>query len=737
MTPFTRRILFLLFFLSGFCSLLYQVIWTRMAFASFGIIIPVLSVVLSVFMLGLSVGAWLGGWLIGPLQKKSGLSAIFFYGLMELFIGAGAFAVPKLFGLGEEILLSAGQMDSFRYLLFSAVALGLSIFPWCLFMGTTFPFMMAFVRTQDPRSADSFSYLYLANVLGAMSGTFLTAIVLIEVLGFRRTLFVAALANLTVALISGALAWHHRRAIEPALSETAASTKSLVQSKPPVSRRRLIKWILFSTGFSAMAMEVVWARAFTPILRTQVYSFAMILFAYLGATFLGSALYRRDLRHNHVRSVAELASVLAIAAFLPIVFNDLRFLWSNAFLANYAISSIIVLSSICPLCMVLGYLTPSLIDEGALGDPASAGTAYAVNVLGCIVGPLFSSYVLLPWLGERYGLILLALPFLVFYFFASKSLSTSYRFGVGLVSVALLFWSMFYAVDFAGLVSRKANVVQIRRDYAASVISASEGVRKHLLVNGVGMTGLVADTKFMAHLPLVFHTGKPESALIICFGMGTTFRSALSWKVETTAVELVPSVKDAFGFYHADAARVLSNPKAHVIIDDGRRYLKRTREKFDVIVIDPPPPVTAAGSSLLYSKEFYELAKQHLKPNGILQAWLVPAELATEQAVLRSLRDSFPYVQCFGSLGDRGTHMLASMEPIMMFASKALASVMPIDASRDLLEWSPSPDLPAYLQEVLSKSIPVERVLNPDPKIRITDDHPYNEYFLLRSWGLF
>jgi spermidine synthase len=740
MTQSTRRILFLLFFLSGFCGLLYQVIWTRMAFASFGIIIPVLSVVLSIFMLGLAIGAWAGGRLIGPLQKKSGLSAIFLYGLIELFIGTGAFAVPKLFGLSEEILLSAGQTDSFRYLLFSAVALGLSIFPWCLCMGATFPFMMAFVRTQDPGRVDSFSYLYLANVLGAMSGTFLTAIVLVEVLGFRHTLFVAAFANFSVALISGALAWRHRRAIQPALSEARISAPPLMKSDSSVSHH-LIKWILFSTGFCAMAMEVVWARAFTPVLRTQVYSFAMILFAYLGATFLGSALYRRDLRRNHVRPVAELASVLAVVAFLPIVLNDVRFLLAVAaflpiVLAKYASSAIIVLSSICPLCMVLGYLTPSLIDEGALGDPAGAGKAYAVNVLGCILGPLFASYVLLPWLGERYGLILLALPFLVFYFFISKSLSASYRFGVGLISVVLVFWSMFYAVDFAGLVSHKVKGFEVRRDYAASVISVGEGRGKSLLVNGVGMTSLIPATKFMAHLPLILHTGKPESVLIICFGMGTTFRSALSWNVETTAVELVPSVKDAFGFYHADAARVLRNPKGHIIVDDGRRYLKRTREKFDVIVIDPPPPPAAAGSSLLYSTEFYQLAKRHLNPNGILQAYLPRTESGTEQAVLRSLRDSFPYVQCFSSLGDVGTHMLASMEPITMSTPESLANTMPANAAEDLLEWSTSPDLPAYLQEVLSKSIPVKEMLSPDPRIRISDDHPYNEYFLLRRLRL-
>src|SRR5260370_12843495 len=56
-----KPILFLLFFCSGFCSLLYQVVWVRMAFAHFGVITPVLSVVLSVFMLGLGLGSWLGG----------------------------------------------------------------------------------------------------------------------------------------------------------------------------------------------------------------------------------------------------------------------------------------------------------------------------------------------------------------------------------------------------------------------------------------------------------------------------------------------------------------------------------------------------------------------------------------------------------------------------------------------------------------------------------------------------
>src|SRR5947208_2616319 len=97
MTSFKRPVLFLMFFVSGFCGLVYQVVWTRLAFASFGIITPVLSVVISVFMLGLAVGAWAGGQGIGPLTQKTGVSAVAFYALAELMIGLGAAMVPKLF----------------------------------------------------------------------------------------------------------------------------------------------------------------------------------------------------------------------------------------------------------------------------------------------------------------------------------------------------------------------------------------------------------------------------------------------------------------------------------------------------------------------------------------------------------------------------------------------------------------------------------------------------------------
>lgn len=735
MTLFRRQILFLLFFVSGFSSLVYQVVWTRMAFATFGIITPVLSVVISVFMLGLCIGAWAGGRSIEWLTTKTRSSAIVFYMSTELMIGMSAFAVPFLFGVSEKVLLAAGEMDSLRYLVFSAVLLKVSILPWCVCMGATFPFMMAYVREQDRRNSESFSFLYVANVLGAMIGTLVTALVLVELFGFSQTLGIAAVGNFSIALISGCLARTAGKPYRVTIAQIEPSPSAL---KPiqNFAQPSLGRWILFSTGFASMAMEVVWSRAFTPVLRTQVYSFALIVFAYLGATLVGSLLYRRSVRNNSLWNVAKLMPIAAVAAFLPIIVNDLPFLTAIGRVSGYLSSALLILS-ITPLCAALGYLTPSLIDQDGKGDPAQTGNAYALNVLGCILGPIFASYVLLPWLGEHYALISLGLPFLAFYLVTSNALSSGTRRATAVLAILALAWSLVAPKDLAACLTRVGCPVETRRDYAASVISAGANRDKRLFVNGIGVTELTPETKFMSHLPLAFHVGKPQSALIICFGMGTSFRSALSWGVDTTAVELVPSVKESFGFFHGDAAQLEANPKGHIVVDDGRRYLKRTSKMFDVIVTDPPPPVEAAGSSLLYSEEFYALVKQHLNPNGIIQVWFPGGEMKTTQAILRSLQESFPYVQCFRGINGHGEHMLASMQPLQELTTEQIASALPANAAHDLLEWTESPNLIGYLDRVLAAPVSATAQLNRDPSIRITDDQPYNEYFFLRRSRLF
>jgi spermidine synthase len=717
---YRNKLLFVFFFVSGFCSLLYQVIWVRLAFASFGIIAPVISVVISVFMSGLALGSWGGGELISVLTRKTKLSALIFYALMEIFIGIGAFAVPHLFALGETSLQAAGQSNSFAYLLFSAIAIALSIFPWSVFMGATFPLIMAYIKEYDRLSEQSFSFLYTANVLGSLLGTLLTATVFVEMLGFRNTLRAASVANFLIAVASIAL-WV-RSVNQVRARERAIEPESLTM---PVRIPRHLYIILFTTGGTSLSMEVIWTRSFTPILGTQVYSFAALLFVYLLSTWYGSYLYRRDLKHAAIRPIAQLFATLAVVAFLPIILND-PYLFQDA-LARF----LIALASISPFCAVLGYLTPRLIDEYTAGIPDLAGKVYAVNMLGCILGPLLASYVLLPLFGTNLSLIMLATPFLLFHIIYGDVASHLSRWVIFPLVGIFLFSLLFVNISHESPCRTVGNDCEIRRDYAATIASTGTGLQKMLYVNGVGITSLTPITKYMAHLPLAFHQGQPKTGLTICFGMGTTYRSLLSWNVQATAVELVPSVKEAFPYFHADAEAILRHPNGRIIIDDGRRFLNRSNEAFDVIIVDPPPPIEAAGSSLLYSKEFHETVKQHLKPSGIFQTWFPGGEERILQAIARSLVDVFPHVKVYRSIEGWGLHFLASMSPLETPTTEKMLSRLSVQAQNDLLEWSEN-DLRSDLEKVLSNEVPVTNLLSSDPFTKITDDSPYNEYYLIR-----
>ncbi len=744
--PF-RIPLVLCFFLSGFCGLLYQVVWVRLAFAAFGIITPVLSIVISVFMLGLAVGSWVAGRRVAAWTRRSHRTAVYFYAACEAGIGLGAFVVPPLFRLGQRLLLPLGEMDSFEYLVLSAGVLAITILPWCLLMGATFPLMMAFVKEVDRSENDSFSYLYAANVAGAALGVAVTAIVLIEVLGFSSTLFVAATLNVLICSIAVLMGLRHPLAESGTSEDSVAAIVEQGPGAEPLGRSQ--EWsaiaILFTTGFCALGLEVVWTRAFVPVLKTTVYSFALLLFAYLVATYVGSWLYRRHLAQGEVARTAELLATLAVVAPLPILLNDPR-LGANA---------LVILISIFPFCMLLGYLTPKLFDRYSLGFPESAGRAYAINVIGCILGPLVASYVILPLIGVRYAMAVLALPFLIMMMVTWKTTlhQRPVRLAVAVFSIGLIAVAISYSVSFEeGLLREGA---EIRRDHTATVISEGQGIGRdgqRLLVNGIGITHKNPITKIMAHLPLAFHHRKPESALVICFGMGTTFRAMMSWGIEVTAVELVPSVRDAFSFYFEDAEALMKHQRGDIVIDDGRRYLQRTSKRFDVITIDPPPPVQAAGSSLLYSTEFYRLVKSRLKKGGIVQQWYPGSiafgdrtlEMATDlevrgttplSAVLRSAKEEFEYLQIYPSFQGWGWHILLSEEPIDEPTVDEFVERMPPPARKDLLEWNSgeNEDIRRFVSAILDTNIAIERVLGDNSDVRIDDDRPYNEYYLVRS----
>jgi len=413
---------------------------------------------------------------------------------------------------------------------------------------------------------------------------------------------------------------------------------------------------------------------------------------------------------------------LSLLGLLPLITSDLR-------LGVHP--STRVFAGVMPFSCVIGFLTPMLVDRWSQGNPGRAGRAYALNVLGCILGPLIAGFLLLPWFGERVSMLIFVMPFFVMAIFPVSGAKIRPAVRVGALAIVAAAIAIFLgAKDFEALFPARV----VLRDSAATVIATGTGNQKQLLVNGIPMTGLRAITKLMAHLTLASHEQPPQSTLVICFGMGTTFRSALSWGVPATVVDLIPSVPKLFPYFHQDASRVLASPNAHVIVDDGRRFLERTSQTFDSIIVDPPPPVPAAGSSLLYSKEFYVLVKQHLRTGGIFQQWLPEGDAQTQSAVAHALKDSFPYVRVFGYPGDTGLQFLASMSPIAIRTPAELVERMPANAIADLVEWAPQRTAESLLRIPVSNELTLDTIIRRSPGTPVLqDDRPVNEYYFLRT----
>ena len=709
---------FVFFFISGFCSILYELVWLRLAMAEFGVTTALVSMVLSVFMGGLGAGSWIAGRLVRRYGDRLRFPPLRLYAFTELLIAVSAVAVPLQLVWGNHLLARMADrvpISSGTYYLVSGAWLALTLVPWCACMGATIPLAMFAIRHNSAYdSRRSFSFLYLANVLGAVAGASIP-LLLIELYGFRGTLRAGAVLNTLIFAAAFALSYESRQSA-PIMTEHPAE-------KPPTPvASRFILLLLFTTGLTTMGAEVIWIRLFAAYIGPVVYAFATILAAYLAATFLGSRVYRIwSRRHDHEDPVLWIS--LAFFSLLSLLAADGRLVLN---------ANLRVLLGVAPFAGVIGFLTPMLVDRWSGGDPDRAGRAYAVNVAGCILGPLLSGFFLLPWLGEQKSMLLLALPWvamaLILFTRTPRRLRQMATAG-GLIAAALavFFLTQDYKADYPDRVEL--------RDSTATVIATGSGMDKMLLVNGVGMTSLTPITKMMAHMTLASLRQPPHNVLVICFGMGTTFRSVISWNVPVTTVELVPSVPKLFSFYHPDAEQVLASPLGHVVIDDGRRYLERVPVQYDAIIIDPPPPVPAAGSSLLYSRDFYELAKQRLRPGGILQQWLPPeADVEDQAAIARALTDVFPYVRVYGSVYVAGLHYFASMSPIPIRSAEDLVALMPSAAVADMMEWGPAQTPVAQFDLMLSNWFPPKALIERSPGTpALQDDRPVNEYYLLRE----
>jgi spermidine synthase len=715
-----RALLASCFLVSGFTALLYQTVWMRLSLAKFGVNTSVVATVLAVFMLGLAAGSAGASRLVDRAGERFGIGPLRIYGLAELFVGLGGIAVPTLLTGGRQVLLAVGPASGLAYSAASTAILAAILLPFCTAMGLTFPSAIAFLKRAGAagEGREPFSSLYLANVIGALVGAVLTPLLLIEYYGFLATCRGAAVLNVAIAAV--ALSSFPRGALAPV--EDARRPEE-PRASDAVSRVRLLA--LFATGFTTMGMEVLWMRLYPRIVGTMVYSFAAIVSVYLIATTLGSTLYRLARRRELAGRLGVWLPWLCAASLLPLLSASVTF---------PAINGIVrVLIGLVPFCALLGFLTPALVDREAGDDPAAVGRAYGINLLGCLLGPLVAGFVLLPTMGLRATAVALALPL------GALCLTPAVRRDGPVASSLAALAACAGLLLGTTLFEEKFPAAQVRRDHVATVIAVGQGRDKSLLVNGVGMTALTTITKMMAHFPaahLKRPEGRPLDALVICFGMGTTFRALASWGANVTAVELVPSVPKMFGYYFPEGPDMVkaSSGRLRIIADDGRRFLDRSHDMFDLITIDPPPPVEAAGSGMLYSKEFYTSAKRRMRPGAILQTWLPTADRETVAGMTLSVLESFPYVRVMSAVDGTGYHVTASNDPIPHLTPDQLVGRMPPAALADMREWDqvPAADFFDYMlsHEYVTESLLIGR--SREATLGISDDRPVNEFYFMR-----
>ena len=732
-----------IFVLSGAAGLIYEIVWSRQLVLVFGNTTQAVSAILTGFFGGMAIGAAIGGRVADRVRSPLRL-----YGLLELALVVVVLVTPLTFGWIHEAYRGIyPALESTPWLAVARLVLAvLALAPATIMMGATFPALVRHL-TRSEAVSEAFGRLYSANTLGAVAGTLLAGILLIELFGLSGALRIGAAASGTAGLIA---LWLARRAQTREPGDEPSSV-----SRAPENERRPIPWlplvIAFVSGLTSLGYQVTWTRLLASGTGGLTYVFTVILALFLIGIALGAVVFNR-LRTQIKDPVRVLAwtqfavAVLAIAGLVLVISQPRLLDPANPFGSISALVTAAI-GVVLPVTIVMGIAFPTAsellrAEHGQAGE--ASGLLLAANTTGAILGSLVIPFVLMPTIGSPRIVVLLAamnvalgLALAMLMRPIARQTATA---GLAIALAIALVGAIPGLVrqpNEALIAAKGWKLFESREDEIASVQSGQKSTTAELWVGGTSMTLLTVDAKLMPILPLI---ARPQStrALVVAFGMGTAFRTALVAGLKTDAVELVPSVPKMFGHYYPDAAAVLADPNGKVIVADGRNHLELTDERFDIIVTDPPPPIQSSGVSVISSLEYYQQGELHLTPGGVMMQWTPFGTSAADlKDHMRTFAEVFPHVTAIKGPGGYGFYMLGSDQPI---------DIAP-DASREVLGRpgvladissafdSPASNIDAWLavfdRQAWMQDDALRTYAGPGPLI--TDDAPRPEYFVIRG----
>ncbi len=694
-------------FLSGAASLIYELVWIRQLSLVFGATLYAISAVLCAFMAGLALGAaGSARYLKWAAQSGKPLNLLFLYGAIEAGIGLYGLAFPWGLKLLESVypaLMGHSLGSGLSLHIVEFVLAALLMLPPTLLMGATLPVFASWaIAGRVGRIFSSMSVLYSVNTFGGVFGCLFTQWFAIEALGIQATLWTAVALNFAIFLVC--LPYRKQSAPAPQAALEDEETPREPADETVLSRGwSLLLLLLFVfSGLAALANEILWTRILVFPLGMTLYSFALILATFLFCIALGSLISEKLLGSAHrVRTFlllefaigAACLAILPLFAYLPEwtaqadrLFYDLE----NTPGRTLAVRSLFAFGLMFFPSLGFGLLFPlaNRIHLGLFGSISDTlGKTYAFNTLGAVAGTALAPFVLIPMLGIRTSLVVLALGLLVpagiglLWFLDSKKS----KLAVVCAGLALLVLGTTQISGSGGeggpLLSRmEINVDKDRTDTLAykegsfatlAVVEDQETRARTLYVNGFSTAtvsrslGGSAYMQAMGFVPMMLHP-KPERALVIGFGTGNTLGSVARFPgVEVDGVEIDPNVLTLAPWFSRWNHDVLNRPNVRMTIQDGRAYTRWTQNSYDVITLEPMSPVQA-GVVHLYSRDFYEQALQRLNPGGLLMQWL-PLHLVSEEdarAIVQTFRSVFPEVTVWNSFLTRIVLLVGSKEPV-------------------------------------------------------------------------
>ena len=680
-------VLFLLFIGSGCAALIYEIVWFQLLQLIIGSSSISLGILLGTFMGGMCLGSLLFARMISPRQHPLRV-----YAALEAGIGALGLLILIVMPLVGGIYTAWGGEGVFG-IIFRAVVAGICLLPPTVLMGATLPAISRWVKA-TPEGMAWLGFFYGGNIAGGVIGCVLAGFYLLREFDVATATFVAVAFNVAVALIAYVLAGQTSYDVDVATASGSSSS---------AAGNRAVYVTIALSGLTALAAEVVWTRLLSLHFGATVYTFALILAVFLVGLGIGStagATLARDIvSPKRALGWCQLLLCGAIAWAAYELTESLPYWPINPYIATtpwftLQLDLVRCFWVVLPGAMLWGASFPLALAAVAATEQDAArlaGGVYAANTVGAIAGSLITSFILIPWIGtshaEQVIIIVSALSALIMLepSFATAAVrpaglhpeSAPARGGWNVTATVVLAMAMIAA----GLLARsvhplpgllvaygryaatrigQADIIYVGEGLNASVAVSelSNGVRNYHNAGKVQASSEPQDMRLqrmLGHLTTLIPP-KASKVLVIGCGAGVTAGAVSVDPVveHETIAEIEPLVPRVVSTYFAEHNfDVVRNPKVHVRIDDARHFVETTREKFDAITSDPLDP-WVKGAAMLYTVEFFQMAKAHLNEGGVVTLFvqLYESNMAAVKSEIGTFLDVFPNGVVWGNTNE-------------------------------------------------------------------------------------